>query len=262
MANLIRSPKAGSDWTGNDLAAYNIQMRLESAASFFGDHTMPPPNVDQEILTTQNAQDMYFDRNAELINLLDLAMSSMSAEDSAVDDFAVELLKHLGYVKRHRIARTRKDIPFYVCGEWTHAETDVCLLDRQQNDILLLVQEDERSQPEHPRDPGPQLVAKAIAAFDYNNSLRQATGQATVDSKVMAGIALLGTMPTFYKIPVTAGLVRDVHYGAYPSKPTTVSVHVPELPSPAGRYSEGMKPLDNRQAVLRCYEAFKGSVGI
>ncbi|KAH9916789.1 uncharacterized protein B0H18DRAFT_1096662 [Fomitopsis serialis] len=216
MANLIRSPKSGSDWTGNDLVAYNIKIRLEPAATFFGDDAMPPPTVDQEILTTQDAQDMSSDSNAELINLLDLAMICQP--------------------RTPPVARTRKEIPFYICGQWKHATTDVCLVDRLQNDILLLVQEDERSQPDHPRDPGPQLV--------------------------MVGIALFGTTPTFYKIPVTAGLVCDVHYGAYPSKPTIVSVHVPELPSPAGRYNEGMKPLDNRQAVLRCYEAFRGIVGI
>ncbi|OJT14757.1 hypothetical protein TRAPUB_8688 [Trametes pubescens] len=75
----------------------------------------------------------------------------------------------------------------------------------------------------------------------------------------MPGIALIGTAPTFYKVPDTADLVRHIHHGTYPPHPTVVSVHVSDL---LRRLSEGMKPLDNRQAILRCYDAFKGIVGI
>jgi hypothetical protein len=32
---------------------------------------------------------------------------------------------------------------------------------------------------------------------------------------------------------------------------------VPNIPRPSRRFSEGMKPLDSRRAVLECYEAFK-----
>jgi hypothetical protein len=183
MANLIRSAKSGSDWTGNDLEAYNIVIRFEDAPTFFGVNHMPLPPVDQEVLTIQDAEDMVSDRNAELVNLLDLAVKPTPAEESAVDDFAVALFTLLGYVKRHRVARTRKDIPLFICGDWRHAKTDVCLIDRQQNDILLLVQEDKRYQ-EDPRSAQHQLVAEAIAAFDYNNRIREAAGQATLESKV------------------------------------------------------------------------------
>lgn len=78
----------------------------------------------------------------------------------------------------------------------------------------------------------------------------------------MPGIILIGTTPTFYKVPVTADLVRHLRLGSYPPEPTIVSEYVPELPRPRRRHSEGMKPLDNRQAILRCYEAFKNVVGI
>ncbi|EIW58081.1 uncharacterized protein TRAVEDRAFT_126570 [Trametes versicolor FP-101664 SS1] len=128
---------------------------------------------------------MVSDRNAELINLLDLAMAPAAAEESAVGDFAVELLKCLGYVKRHRVARTRKHTPFFICGEWRHAKTDVCLVDRQQHDILFLVQEDKRFPLDsNPCDPGPQLIAEAIAAFEHNNLLRTTAGLPALESKV------------------------------------------------------------------------------
>lgn len=230
-------------------------------------------------MTTHDAEDMTSDHNAELVNLLDLAMKPAPDEESAVNDFAVELLKQLGYVKRHRVARTRNGIPFYICGEWKHAKTDVCLIDRMQNDILLLIQEDKRFSPEDPRDPAPQLIAEAIATFDCNNRLRVSAGETALESKVrhsmnigdalcslfiqvMPGIVLTGTAPTFYKIPVSSNLVRDVHHGTYPLVPTVVSAHGPTLPRPRRGHSEDMKPLDNRQALLRCFEAFKRVVGI
>jgi hypothetical protein len=78
----------------------------------------------------------------------------------------------------------------------------------------------------------------------------------------MPGIVLVGTMPTFFKIPVTSNLVRHVQNGTYPPEPTVVSIHVPDFPRPRNRYKEGMRPLDNRQALLGSYEAFKRIVGI
>ncbi|KIJ58274.1 hypothetical protein HYDPIDRAFT_34345 [Hydnomerulius pinastri MD-312] len=36
MANIIRSAKSGSDWTSNDLAAYNIAVHRQPADTFFG----------------------------------------------------------------------------------------------------------------------------------------------------------------------------------------------------------------------------------
>ena len=56
-------------------------------------------------------------RNAELVDLLDIAMEPAQTEESAVIDF-INLFKHPGYyVKRHGVARTRKVIPYLVCGE-------------------------------------------------------------------------------------------------------------------------------------------------
>ena len=101
--------------------------------------------IDQELLNILDADTMQQDRNAELIGLLDLAMIPDKGE-TAVDDFAVELFKVLGYVRRQRLARTRVDLPLLICGEERHVKTDVCIVDRSQNDILLLVQEDKRLQ--------------------------------------------------------------------------------------------------------------------
>ena len=196
MANLIRSAKSGNDWTENDLEAYNIQLRFEDAATFFGDSILPMPEIDEEILTTLEADDMSYDNNAELVNLLDLAMRF--SEEPAVNDFTVELFKRLGYVKRNRVARTQTDISFFNSGEWRYTKSDICLVDLLQDEIRLVVQEDKRSLPEELRDPRPQLIAEAIAAFDRNNRLQRFADESsedpTVESKACSSEIVAGVL--------------------------------------------------------------------
>jgi len=255
MANLIRSAKSGGDWTKNDLSAYNIRVVLQDAPTFFGVAQLPAPvTTPEEILVVDDANATTSDEGYVLLRTLDIAMSPPPNEESAVDDFAVALLRACGYIRRGRVVRTRKDINFLVCGENRHAKTDVCILD--DNEILLLVQEDKRHMDSS--NPEAQLIAEAIAAFDSNNYTRERTlGLTPLQSKIIPGITMKGTAPTFYKIPVTTTLVNAVATGTYPQQETVVYAHIPDVPRPARRWSEGMKPLDNRRIILSCYEAFK-----
>jgi len=100
-----------------------------------------------------------------------MAMSPRSGE-SAVVDFAAGLFRALGYAKRNRVARTRKGLSLFTCSEFRHAQTDVCIVDLDQNDILLLVQEDKRFEEGEGGDPEAQLIAETIAAFGMNNEQR------------------------------------------------------------------------------------------
>ncbi|KAF9470903.1 hypothetical protein BDN70DRAFT_939343 [Pholiota conissans] len=263
MANLVRSAKSGSNWTQAELDAYNITVISQDAATFFGVPHLPQLHVSQELLAKESAIDMVDDKNAELINLLDLAMGP-SSEDSAVDDFAVELFKMLAYVRRHRIARTGKDIPLLICGEWKHAKADVCILDREQNDIMLLLLEDKRfGQGElSSTDAEAQLIAMSIAAFSRNNRCRVDTGLPEHRSKVIPGIVMVRTAPVFYKTEVISDLEYNIRHGLYPPNVTVVARHLPTVPRPNRRRSEGMKPLNSRSHIMRCYEAFKPIVGI
>lgn len=80
--------------------------------------------------------DMQSERNYYyLISLVDLATRQDPSEESAAADFAVQLLTILGYIQRPRVARSWKDIPLFICGEWKQAKINVCLIDRQQNDF-------------------------------------------------------------------------------------------------------------------------------
>jgi hypothetical protein len=144
MANVSRAARSASSWTAADLASYNIVLRHQNAAEFFGTQHLPRTRVSREILKFRDASEATVVRNQELLNRLDLAMSKHNPEESAVDDFTLNLFRVLGYDQGHRVARARKNIRLPICGELRHAKTDICLLDRRQTDKMLLVQENKR----------------------------------------------------------------------------------------------------------------------
>lgn len=255
MANIIRSSKSGSDWNINDLTAYNITVVRQNADVFFGQAALPLPPHHPDLLNNLTADEMADEESYQVVRYMDLAMDPVPGEESAVDDFAMQLLRVMRYAGRAlgRDLRSRKDIPLFICGEWKHAKTDVCVMDR--NGYLLLVQEDKRHLESV--DPVPQLIAEAIAAVQSNNRTRDFLGMDPLDVKVMAGITMTGTSPTFFKIPVTLELIGAIHRGEFPATPTIVAMHRPNVPRPARRLSEGMRPLDNRRCILACFEAFK-----
>ena len=254
MANLIRSAKPCSDWTPNDLKAYNITIDAQNAATFFGQSRLPAPAANPQLLTTLSATDMIDDSCFRVVKYMDLSMDPVPGEESAVSDFAMELLKAIGYDSRDRFLRSRKDIPLFICGTWSHTTADVCLMDDKE--IILLVQEDKRHLEWG--DPRPQLIAKVIAAAQTNNTIRETVlNLAPLEYELMAGITMTGTSPTFFKIPITSELMEAVRLGQYPPTPTVVMMHLPEVRRPARRLSEGMRPLDSRGKILACFQAFK-----
>ncbi|KAK0466984.1 uncharacterized protein EV420DRAFT_1260734, partial [Desarmillaria tabescens] len=250
---LLRTAKSGNDWGPSELHAYNIRVEFQDAIAFFGVNPLPHPAVADEVLHNLAATDMVDDNNYKLLRYMDFAMDPVPAQESAVDGFVVFLLSLLGYVPREKMARARTDIPLLICGESRHATTDVCIV--YADDNLLLVQEDKRHK--EPKDPEPQLIAEAIAAFQSNNARRtHVLGQNPIPVETIPGITLKGSSPIFYKIPITTELAESVALGLYPAAPTIVYAHLPKLPRPARRLSEGMRPLDIA-IILSCYEAFK-----
>ncbi|KAI6103481.1 hypothetical protein F5141DRAFT_1007661, partial [Pisolithus sp. B1] len=241
----------------NELNAYNITVVYQDAATFLGMPHLPAPTINPNVITTLECDHASDDETYRVLRTLDLATSIRPAEESAVDDFAVILLRALGYEPRGRTLRIRTDLPLVICGENRQVKTDVCLIDEHEI-IYLLLQEDKRHLSETEGDPEPQLIAEAIAASALNNRNRILTlGLPTLPSKVLAGITMMGTSPIFYKINVTVKLVDAVAGGAYPATQTVVHAHLPAVPRPHRRWDEGMKPLDSRRVILSCYEAFK-----
>jgi hypothetical protein len=256
MANLIRSVKPGSDWTDNELRAYNIEVVPESVATFFGNSNLPPPTIGPAILAHQTYPAAGLPTDERLFfYLLEEAMMFPPGEESAVDDFAAHLLLLLGYAEPNRFIRTRRGIPLYMCSAPTHTKTDVCVVDRTWGKLLLLLQEDK--QHSEGKDPEPQLIAEAVAAFQSNNYRHRDGGLPPMSAAVIPGITMVGTAPTFYKINVDASLVEAVEHGEYPTQTTIVHKLTPPVQVLRDFQRDGMRPLSNRAVILSCFEAFK-----
>jgi hypothetical protein len=255
MAQTIRSAKSGSEWTRNELRAYNIQVVADNVATFFGNPDLPRLSVRQAILVNEDYPiDGLPDKDDRLFfDLMKCAMSTVFAEESAVDDFAAHLFRMLGYDEPDRFIRQRKDIPLFMCGSRVHAKTDVCIISRNL-EFILLVQEDKRYQED--TNPEMQLIAEAIAAFQYNNLRLSRIGLPVLHQKTIPGITMIGTTPTFYKIGVTIALIQAVETAAYPSEATIVHKLVPPVPQP-DLLVHGMRPLENRAFLFGSFEAFK-----
>jgi hypothetical protein len=248
-----RKPISGSDWTRFELEDYSIEIEHQNEEEFFNcrvDETTLPA-IPNGVLTRVKASidDM---ESYPFLKYLARAMRIVKQEESKVDDFAVEVLNTMGYRQGDHLIHTRQDIRLTICKKVKHAKTDVCVVD--DNDILLLIQEDKSHIS--PKDPEPQLIAEAIAAFQQNNEKRiiNILGN-PLKSHLFPGITMVGTYPTFYKITVTEELDEAVSHGKAAAHTTKVQRFDP-LHNDEDK-NEGMKPIESRIRILKCFELFK-----
>ena len=139
---------------------------------------------------------------------------SLSNRKPATIDFVRELFNVLHYPsvpqRRFLIARPKLD---YLASQGSPPQVDVCIRD-DTTTILLVVKVYSYLRRS---DPEPRLISDAIAAFHNDNIMRvKRFGTDPLTSKVMPGIVMDGTMPTFYKIPITPELVTVVESGKRP----------------------------------------------
>ena len=247
MAKLLRSPKSGSDWTANELCTYNIAVVPQNKEEFFRTINFPDPAEPSlaGFITAETRQDAADSGTKQLLHYLDLAMDPKVGQEAAVSNFAAMLLRSLEYNDEDRIVFIRLAIPFLICGETTVAQTSVCIMD-DNNEILLLLQEDNKLTSM--KDPEPQVIAEAIAAFALNNRKRERNlNLPPLQSIMFPCLTMVGTSPTFYQITVTTALSKAVQTGVFPEIETRVLRYIPALPR---RNREGMRSLPNRLEIL------------
>ncbi|KAF8967725.1 hypothetical protein BDZ97DRAFT_1978751 [Flammula alnicola] len=131
-------------WTSNDLAAYNIDDR--SPPPIRG-----PPSSDirptQYLRNRSSFPDLYCPSQRKSIrwhlSTPSIPRSCHSGQlRPAIDDFAEELLRLLGFEERGTLQRSRYSIPFMICGDDKRsAQTDLYLV-QGTTTILLVIQED------------------------------------------------------------------------------------------------------------------------
>ncbi|KAK7039260.1 NADH dehydrogenase [ubiquinone] flavoprotein 1, mitochondrial [Paramarasmius palmivorus] len=254
MANLVRTPKSGNEWTPYELLAYNIKVSIcQSSADFFGSvPNTPLSQLDPNFVSGTLDSDGLSDHTYRLLQYLELASKAHPGQESAIDDFTKEILRALGYEERGNLLRSRYAIPFTVCGQARSAKTDICLF-RASATILLVVQEDVSivSGP----DTEAQIVANAIAVFQHNNLARSRLGLEEISEMTIPCIAMIRTRPIFFKVPVTTALSDAVISAQYPSETTHISKFV--LAPASGRLTEGMEKPEFRKVALQHLDAFR-----
>jgi hypothetical protein len=251
MANLIRSVKPGSDWSEDDLPAYNITVQPQDAVGFFGRELDSIDHLDPNLLssTDPTGDPNLSDETYRFLTYLGLAWRT-NGEACTIDDFTRSVLQVTGFEERGTVIRSRYDIPLTICGGRQAARTNLCLL-HLNSMVLLLVQEDKTN--DSTRDPEPQVIVGAIATFHHNNRMRMDLGFPVLDEMTVPCIVMVGTRPFFYQVPVTRQLSESVITGQYPLRRTVV-----RRCAPRGRASEGMNVPDYRRTALQYFDAFHG----
>jgi len=143
MASLLRSAKSGSDWSDNELLAFNIRVVDASITAFFNTPELPPPTVSATILNNMDKPDGPLMKDDHLFFQYMRLVENPRSPESRVDDFAAFILRILNYNNEDRVICQRTKISFPMAGQRVDAKTDVCLMDELE--LLLLVQEDKVS---------------------------------------------------------------------------------------------------------------------
>ena len=160
------------------------------------------------------------------------------------------------------------DLKLVICDQLRHAKTDICLVDRITvlNEILLLLQE---KMPQHrPVRARAQLIAEIVAGFNQNNMRRLESELPPLVEKVSYFLVIVDALPLRSCLASSWSVVTEILQSSCQCHPGFVgpySLRDPPRkenqrycfpPIPANRRKEGKKPLDNRLAILKCYEAF------
>jgi hypothetical protein len=247
---------SGSKWTRVTLDKYRIAIQPVDDETFFG-YSLDSVrlNLSTDILNCQNSDECKDVESERFIAYLTMA-NSPESEESAVDDFASRLFSILGYDGKGRFIRTRKRIELLMCSTYTQAETDVCVLYRQN--LLFLLQEDKSFVVRHKCDPEPQVIAECIAAFQNNNMLRAKVGKPMLKCHTFPAVTMIGTSPTFYLVAVTNVLNRAIEHGIDPEVETKILRYDPFKDDK--RLSLGMVPPDRRKKILKAFVAMKDKI--
>ncbi|KAL0957088.1 hypothetical protein HGRIS_003183 [Hohenbuehelia grisea] len=267
---------SNGEWTTNDLEAYGIRVEEQPAIDFFGSafdsytgHHQTRRSASQSELSLPTGPSTHAPVDASsntILNLISLASQPpWGPRESAVPDLVVELLRTVGFESTAptAVARTRKTMKLNVRGVSSYVTVDACVQDAASGTVLLLVDEEQRYSGE-PCDPEARLVAKAVAACQYNAGVRHLNPAHSPHTSARPGsssrqcepfsipaVIMFGTSPRFYRIDVTPSLDDAVRHGRAPETETVVYRHTPRVP---GQWMDGLRALENRPMIFQCLE--------
>jgi hypothetical protein len=108
MANILLSAKSGSDWSDNELTAFNIQVDSVDAATFFNMGQLPDPLVSPVILTNESRPQGPLAKRDRLF--FQYMKDAVKGEKSLVNDFAAFILGMFEYDEPERVIHQRKEV--------------------------------------------------------------------------------------------------------------------------------------------------------
>ena len=163
------------------------------------------------------------------------------------------MLKVTGYeIPGNTLILTWFAIGLLICGDSNRAaQSDVCIIHLSMT-ILLLLQEDKTTH--NCNEPEPQMMAKAITAYQHNNSIRCNQDIPELNNITFPCLTMVRSQPCFYKVTVTKQLSDAITQGSYPSQVTVIKHCVP--PSLPYLNAKVMEDVDYCRVALRYYTTF------
>lgn len=240
------------DWTSKDLVSYSITMVDVAAAELFkGTSSSVFDELDVDPLVVSGTLQSP-DLDITLYRYFKSISTLSSSPHVVTTEFCRRTLELLNYTDRASDLYIHWSIPFTCCGKPALAEPDLCLVG-PGNMVLLALMHDKTLANGLSQDPEPALMACAIAAFQHNNYVRASHGAPPLDIMTIPCVAMVGTRPLFYLVPVTLMLSKAAMLGLSPvPNKTEVKKCVVALPPKNGRLQLGgdMDRVEFRKLAL------------
>ncbi|KXN86848.1 hypothetical protein AN958_09584, partial [Leucoagaricus sp. SymC.cos] len=249
--------ESGKKWGNNELEAFNITIEDAPIPAFFETQNLPPSRFADSAIWNNEREPPKDTGISELESGLYFYMK-FAEEEAGLETgaFTWFLLRLFGFTSKYRRVRQRPSMHFMMSGKRVNASADVTLVGIE--DFLLVVQKDKLHQSSE--NPEAQLIAATIAAFYENRERLRCVGRPAPTQQVLFGITMAGTAPIFYRVLVTEKLLRALEHGPYPEEETVVLRFVPPVPTMNSYLTSGMRPLENRRIVFRCFERLEALI--
>ena len=242
-----------TDWGQYQMISCRITFSAIPPQQFFCQGAEPPlTGLDPALITAPvDGTNVSYDTTSRFLTYLNFATNS--GQKTAIDDFAREFLRIVGFEEHGFALRTGYTIPLSNHDSSNQAHMDVCLLDRRS--MILLVLQDEKPSL-NPSNLEPQMIALAIVTYQHNNQIRKLMGLSELDTMIVPFITMVGTRPIFYLVPVT----EELNDAASFAKCSVVETEVLKCVTVAGpdrRLREGMETPEYRRVAFQHMIAFK-----
>jgi hypothetical protein len=111
MANLIRSAKSGSEWSTNELLAYNIRVQQEDVVDFFGRELGSIDHLDPNLLSSVDPSiaSGFSKETYRFLAYLHLASRANHGQECDINSLSKSVLEVTGFDEIGTVLRTRYD---------------------------------------------------------------------------------------------------------------------------------------------------------